>query len=141
MRDLETEGVVLSDTLNREEVRNRSGVLEAVEMRGRIQCAGGLTVNVEKVLEARARPDGRPEVRGFSYRYHAWCEYEGVQRDLNRYDSAHGGLDGLHRHVFDPRTGRARQRDPIPLADLPTLDQVLIEAVEWRCAALPEARP
>ena len=140
MHDLATEGVVLSDGINVEEIRDRRGVLEAVEMRGRVRCAHGVTVNVEKVLEARTRPDGRPEVLGLSYSYHAWFEHEGSQRDLLRYDSAHGGLDRLHRHVFDPRTGRELLRERIAVADLPTLDQVLIEAAGWRREGSPEAR-
>ena len=137
MHDLATEGVVLSDGINVEEIHDRRGALEAVEMRGRVRCADGITVNVEKVLETRTRPDGRPEVRGFSYSYHAWFEHEGSQRDLLRYDSAH---DDLHRHVFDPRTGHELLRERIAVADLPTLDQVLSEAVGWRREGSPEAR-
>ena len=48
--------------------------------------------------------------------------------------------DRLHRHVFDPRTGRELLRERIAVADLPTLDRAPIEAVGWRREGSPEAR-
>ena len=132
MRHLEASGVVLDSRLSVEEIRERR-TLVAVEIRGRVRCADGVTVEVDKTLQARARPDGRSEVLGIHYSYHAWWERAGVARDLLRYDSApHPGFDGLHRHVFDPATGREVVVDAVERAALPTLDQVITSAVEWR---------
>ena len=48
--------------------------------------------------------------------------------------------DRLHRHVFDPRTGRELLRERIAVADLPTLDRAPIKAAGWRRGGSPEAR-
>jgi hypothetical protein len=127
--------VLLASTLSVEEIREQ-GVLVAVEIRGRLNCASRVTIQVEKTLRARTRTDGRYEVLGLYYSYHAWWDDKGMSRDLLRYDSApHPGLDELHRHVFDPATGIEILVESIGRNELPTLDQVIVAAVEWRRAA------
>ena len=103
MRHLEASGVVLDSRLSVEEIRERQ-TLVAVEIRGRVHCADGVTAEVDKTLQARGRPDGRSEVLGVHYRYHAWWERAGVTRDLLRYDSApHPGFDGRTVTCSTPR--------------------------------------
>ncbi len=64
-------------------------------------------------------------VKGRDYAYHAWLPPD---RPLIRYDNAerHGGF---HRHVFNVLTGEELVSEPLTHDDLPTLDQIVREAV------------
>lgn len=102
------------------------GRLERVDIEGRIRCVYGVSLHVRKSLGARLRRDGRPEVRGIYYNYHAWRADGGERRYLFRYDNSHGGL---HLHAFDPATGEETGTAPVRPGELPNLDQLIRRAV------------
>ena len=126
LRRLEDEGIVLRNGLSLREDRAANGELAEADISGRIQCAGGVALQVREALEARTRRDGRVEVRGVDYTYHAWRGAGSGQRLLFRYDMAHGGL---HLHSPDPATGEEAGRTPVPIEALPNLDQLIRYAV------------
>ena len=100
MRSLEREGVVLHSHLSvLDQPDARHGPAD-VHIEGRVQCALGVTVYVDKWLEARTRRDGRTEVRGVDYTYHAWRGAGSELRMLFRYDMSHGGLSQTARGVW-----------------------------------------
>lgn len=97
-----------------------------MRVEGRIGCAFGASVYADTRLEARTRRDGRTEVRGVDYTYHAWRDAGSDRRVLFRYDMAHGGL---HLHLPDPATGEETGRTPVSLEALPDLDLLIRYAV------------
>lgn len=124
MQTLMDEGLVLRSRLSRIEIGGKK--LQKVQIRGRVECARDVVIVVDKWLEARYNHRNQCEVRGFSYSYEA-CLRGG--RQLVRYDSAHG-LDRLHRHTYDPRTGKEIDEQPIALGDLPSLSDFIREGVQ-----------
>ena len=107
------EGIITENHLVFDECRD--GIqLVRVNIRGRIDCAYGLTVFVDKWLEV----DEIQRVKGYSYSYHAWLTW--TDQAVIRYDSAHG-FNNLHCHLFDLKTG-SESIHPVPLCRLPTLD-------------------
>jgi len=129
------EQVVLHDHLDFIEIHGEA--LDAVQIVGHVECSGGVILAVDKWLDVRRDAHGRSEVRGVSYSYHAWRRNE---HDLLRYDTAHG-LDELHRHDFDPETGREIGVHRVPLEELPTLDGVIREAVALAQRSPDDRRP
>jgi len=113
--NLSNEGLVEEDGLTFHEYRT-GRLLTRVNIAGRITCAFGVTIEVDKWLETDGASD--PSVRGYAYRYHAWLARTG--QEILRYDSAHG-FDRLHCHVFDLHTGQETIL-PCPIESLPTLD-------------------
>jgi hypothetical protein len=125
-------GEVTRDRLNFRETR-AGHELVSVNITGRIECAAGVLIAVDKWLAVRRGKRGQYEVKGSSYSYHAW--EKGAGATLVRYDTAHG-IEGLHRHRIDPET-RAETRDEVSLDDLPTLADFIVEPSDsqtlWRC--------
>ena len=126
MRELDDEGIVLGGGLSVSDLTDARGRLARVRVEGRIRCAFGASVYADTRLEARTRRDGRTEVRGVDYTYHAWRDAGSERRVLFRYDMAHGGL---HLHLPDPATGEETGRTPVSLEALPDLDQLIRYAV------------
>jgi hypothetical protein len=125
MRDLEDQGIVLRDRLAFTEIRDRRKVLRRVNLVGWIECAEDVRVRVDKWLDVRRGVRGRYEVRGRYYDYHAM---RGAGAPLLRYDNAHGP-EALHRHRFNPHSGRDVV-EQISREELPTLDHVILEAID-----------
>ncbi len=124
MRALEREGLVISDGLTFHEVRfGRRKILVQVNIRGHIQCTDDLLIDVDKWLEV----DQRRNVRGVSYSYHAWLV--AADRQVLRYDMSHG-IDELHCHLFDMRSGQETAVIPVSLDRLPSLDAFIRIAVK-----------
>lgn len=119
MRDLEDRGIVRANKISFHEVRDRRGRLRQVRVSGRVDCEEVL-VKVDKWLDVRRRKDAR------DYDYHVMLA--GTNQSLLRYDNAHGPAT-FHRHRFNPHSGRDRI-EPITRDELPTLDHVIVEAVE-----------
>lgn len=126
LRQLEDEGTIVNNQLTTLEIPNRPN-LETVNITGRIVCAQSVLIAVDKWLEARRNEGGHIEVKGYSYTYHAWISGEPA---IVRYDSSHG-IDDIHRHYVDPSTGKDYP-EPIPLSDLPTLNEFILEALALR---------
>lgn len=124
MDRLREEQLVIHDHVDFIEVRTHD--LAAVQIEGRLECAFDVVIAVDKWLEVRRGTRGRIEVRGSSYSYHAWVRNGNY---LLRYDSAHG-LEDLHRHEYDPRSGAETSVTNISLSELPTLDSIVRAAVE-----------
>ena len=137
MRELDDEGIVLGGGLSVSDLTDARGRLARVRVEGRIRCAFGASVYADTRLEARTRRDGRTEVRGVDYTYHAWRDAGSERRVLFRYDMAHGGL---HLHLPDPATGEETGRTPVPLEALPDLDRLLRYAVALAARERPAAR-
>jgi len=126
MQQLMNEGVVVRDRLTIHEVSDGDRLVK-VQIEGDIECKNDLMVSVNKWLDVRKSPHGRDEVKGCHYSYHTWIR--GPRQPILRYDCAHGeGVEGLHRHYFDPSTGTGIQ-EPISLHELPTLEQFIREAL------------
>jgi hypothetical protein len=123
MARLEATGVVDEDGLTFTRQRAPDGEPLRIQIHGRIRCASGAMLAVDKWLTARRRQDNRLEVPAYTYSYHAWMEGSG--RELLRYDNAHGEL---RRHFFDSQ-GNDVGVVAISLEELPTLDVVIEEAV------------
>ena len=125
-RDLKDAGIILDNRIAFRESVDASGDLVEVRVKGRVHCAEGAIVGVYKGLEVRRDVSKRYEVRGIDYVYHAWLH--GSEIAMIRYCAAHG-MDDLHVHRFDPATGLDEKRS-ISFEEPPTLDAILIEAVE-----------
>lgn len=95
----------------------RKRTLVAIRISGVIKCRNGITIQVDKALEARDAPRGY-EVKGCDYNYHTWIE--GTEREVLRYDTGHY-WKGLHCPVFDIETGDERMF-LVETEQLPTLD-------------------
>lgn len=118
-------GAVLYDGLSRTETRDGKELVQ-VRIHGRIECRDDVLVVVDKYLDVRRGPHRRYEVKGAKYSYQAWFRESG--QEILRYDTAHKGLAGLHRHRRNPETGRMVRED-IELNDLPTLTGYVVEAL------------
>ena len=116
-----SEGIVTENHLVFNEVRQGAKLIQ-VNIRGRIDCAYGLSVFVNKWLEV----DAGQNVRGADYSYQAWL-YD-TNQEVIRYDSAYG-LNDLHCHIFDLNTGE-ESIQPVPIDRLPTLDGFIRIAVK-----------
>ena len=122
MTNLINEGLVQADGLTFHEYLDDSGRLAQVNIEGRIDCAGGLAIRVDKWLEA----DSFRNVRGYSYSYHAWLS--DPEQLVIRYDNAHQ-FNNLHCHIPNPTSG-AVSRYPVPIDSLPTLDGFIRNAIK-----------
>ena len=89
-------------------------------------CAEGVVIEVRKRLITRHDTRIRIQVRGSFYVYHAW--HRPRRLSLFRYCTAHG-LEDLHVHRYDLRTGAETSQPRIPLETLPTLTAAIIEAI------------
>jgi hypothetical protein len=103
--DFMAEGFVRHDGLVREWLE-----ADTIVITGRIHCAHGLFVDVEKYLAVRKLRSGGLQVKTESYSYHAGIEGT-RERSLFRYDNAHvytreRHLDAHHKHRFDHRNWR-----------------------------------
>ena len=128
MDDLLNEGVVLHNGLSFREITDGQGELLQVQVHGTVSCDRSVVVVVEKWLDVRRDRRGHREVKGRSYSYGAYSEKSG--QPILRYDChGWGGVEQLHKHVFDPRSGRETRNEPIALDALPPLDGVIREAV------------
>lgn len=81
---LDNSSFVVQNETSFEEVRDRALIL----LSGRVVCAGGVVVEVEKTLESRPsrRRRGR-EIRGILYKYRAFIEESGA--NIIRYQNCH----------------------------------------------------
>ncbi len=138
MKALEDQGLVLANHLTITNTTNQ-GSLVAITFEGIIECADDVYVKVDKLLEARKQANGQVEVEGKYYSYHAGLRLRPT-KDLIRYCTAHHGLEGLHRHLFDLQTGEETV-SPIELVELPTLGDFIPYAVELGRAARMKGRP
>jgi hypothetical protein len=100
--------------------------LVAVNVVGTLVCAEDVLIKVDKWLAVRRNRRRRYEVKGSDYVYHARSGRRGI--NLIRYCSAHG-MDDLHCHLFDLRTGNETGRPNIGLNDLPTLGDFIPQAI------------
>jgi hypothetical protein len=123
LANLLNEGLVEEDGLTFHEYRS-GRLLTNVNVAGRLRCASGVTIEVDKWLETDGESDS--PVRGYSYSYQAWLA--GTGQEILRYDSAHG-FDRLHYHIFDLHTGQETVL-PCPLESLPTLDGFIRLAIK-----------
>ena len=127
MRTLERDGVVERDNLSIIDIRRSDGRRSGVHMYGRVWCAHGVIVEVDKWLAVDlGRSEGGDRVRGEDYSYHAYVERASGPVALFRYDNS-DGHGGLHRHTFD-LSGTEVQVDLLSLEELPTLDLILRQA-------------
>lgn len=128
MDRLERAGVILRQRISFVVVDDElTGEPTEIHVHGQVEGAGGVRIHIDKRLEVRRRADGRLEVRGRLYAYHAWRGSTREGRDLLRYDSS--PAEPLHRHEFDPATGSELAKTPIDLTELPNLDQFIEMAV------------
>ncbi len=121
MRRLENVGLVLHDGISFIETVE-SGDLISVNVSGRIECAGEVSIEIDKWLAVAKRSDGRFQVRGEFYTYQAWRAAGMIVMELLRYDSS--TTESLHLHTFD-RQGRETGKRGVALAELPNLDQFI----------------
>ena len=128
MEGLIKEGIVYEERLTFREITYRSRIVQ-VQIHGHIQCARDVIIIVDKLLDAERDWDGRLIVKGSEYSYHAYIR--STSHSVIRYD-CHGehGLSSLHKHTFNPKTGKELDSEPIELDDLPSLAEVIRDAVE-----------
>ncbi|MEX2246113.1 MAG: DUF6516 family protein [Dehalococcoidia bacterium] len=126
MERLLEEQVVLRDRTTFDEITTRGEVVEVL-LRGRLECAHAVLIEVRKRLEVRRGRYNRREVRAIHYSYHAWIR--GTKHQLVRYDNSHDYLPP-HRHKFNLANGLEVGLEYIDLDDWPTMADVIREAVE-----------
>jgi len=126
MDRLYNEALISRDTLSWTESLNDDKTLALVQLSGRVEASDDLLFKVKKRMAVRVAANLQVEVRTEAWEYHAWVRR--TRRDILRYDNAHGSL---HKHSFDLLTGRESEA-PIATADLPTLDEVIREAIDLR---------
>ena len=98
-------------------------MLESVFLRGAFATTSGGVLHVEKRLAVRTRY-GRPHVLTALYIYHAQVVRNARLLDIFRYDNTHGGVETLHRHVYDAE-GNVLGREPVPVDELPPLSRIV----------------
>ena len=126
MRALERKRMVLpggGDSLAFD--RTPAGLLIA----GRIECVGGVAIDVEKVLSIDGEGEGAI-VQTISYTYHAQIKGLG---NLLRYCGPHKDHNCFHhKHSFNLLTGDVvGTLDSIDEENRPTLAEVIEEACNW----------
>jgi hypothetical protein len=126
LEKLSRDGSVVASHLSFYEYEN-AGELSSVNLRGAILCAESVALHVNKLLDVRRNRRNQIEVKGSYYVYHA--RLRGQRLNLFRYCSAHG-LDQLHCHRFDLKSGLETGRPNIALHELPPLNEVILEAIE-----------
>ena len=108
---------------------------DAITFDGRLVCADGLEIHVEKLLDVRQHQGGRPEVRTRTYSYHVLRRHDdGRAVNLFRYDNIHthhGHADAHHRHAYDDDGVEEKRVDHIGAEQWPTLGQVIQEVHQW----------
>lgn len=124
MDALVAEGIVISDSVAFVESRAGRQLIE-VNLRGRVETVSGAVLTVNKWLEVDI-VRGRVNVRTREYDYHAHMR-DATHHNLFRYDNCHGGVDTLHKHVFD-LAGREFELRPIEQETMPPLNLVVREA-------------
>ena len=118
-------GAVLRDRLSFIETVDGKELIQ-VRVVGRIECRDGVLIYVDKYLDVRRGKQRRYEVKGARYSYQAW--FSDSEEAIIRYDTAHGGLEGVHCHRRNPSTRRLVRRD-IKLKQLPTLSDFVEEVL------------
>lgn len=122
MRALEDRGFVLFDDVSAAPIGNGS-----LQMKGTIECLGGIEVTVDKILRVEEQPKGEPTVQTIDYHYNA--RLKGVGNIL-RYDSPHFDHNGYHHvHRFDVFNGD--NTGTLTECEWPTLGRVLEELEQW----------
>lgn len=124
MAHLEARGFVVSNGLSIEPYGNRSMLIS-----GEIECLGGISVTVHKVLTLLDGEGGNAIVQTTDYRYHAWLRGRG---NILRYDSPHPHRPHHHVHRYDVLSNdRAGTIYEVPAREWPTLGEVLHEIEGW----------
>lgn len=118
-------GAVLRDRLSFVETADGRELVQ-VRVFGRIECRDGVVIYVDKYLDVRRGRQRRYEIRGARYSYQAW--FRDPEQTIIRYDTAHGGLKGIHCHRRNPSSGRL-VRQAITLEQLPTLSDFIEEVL------------
>lgn len=130
MEALRAEGTVTADALEFIESRNSDGAIVTVNLRGRVFCANGGVLVVNKWLEVRYSNQNRLEARTREYMYEGLVPDDaGRLQERFRYDNCHGGLATLHCHVFDGE-GRITQVRQLAHEELPYLNEIIRETNE-----------
>lgn len=124
MHQLRAEGFVLDDGVEFQPYG--SGY---IVMAGRITCAGGIHVDVSKVLRVE-RESGVAWVQTIEYSYNAVLPGRGA---ILRYDSPHESHRPHHHvHRYDVLAGdKDGTVDATSDTDWPTLGEVLTELRDW----------
>lgn len=104
---------------------------DSILVEGWLACAGGVYLDVRKILDLNARN----QVRTFRYSYHVGIK-RAEDRAIFRYDNAHRyerehHPDEHHKHVFDASGKEAGPPLWIGRDSCPTLEEVLAELEEW----------
>ncbi|MCY4454877.1 MAG: hypothetical protein OXC56_01045 [Chloroflexi bacterium] len=119
---LERHAFVVADDTTFTRLRDDGIVSYLLE--GLIHCAGGIEIDVTKLLAVRVSRR-LEQVRGLSYRYNAHVR---GGYNILRYDNGHIATpDEFHRHAFDPLTGIERSRTTFDRDRMPTLIEMVSE--------------
>jgi hypothetical protein len=120
----------------------------ALEVTGRIECAGGIAIEVRQQFERVDGRDAEARVQIVEYRYHVQLTGVGP---IFRYDAPHALFDDEdapahhhehHRHEYDVLKGD-REGTITCIYDVeqvPTLREVIDEAADWFYAHAEELR-
>ena len=125
MADLDSEGLILVNTVAFEEVDDAAGNIREVHVHGRVETPHGGVLTVNKWLHVY-NLHGRLSVRTREYDYHAYVRRHSGRSDVFRYDNCHGGIETLHRHAFDAE-GSEVSRTVIESEAMPPLAFVIRE--------------
>ena len=125
MGRFESRGVVLSNGLTLDAFGNGHLVLT-----GTIECAGGICVEVHKIIQILDGEGANARVQSATYTYHARLRGRG---NILRYDAPHESHRPFHHvHRYDPRLkGHDETVEAIAGEEWPTLGEVLTELEVW----------
>lgn len=102
----------------------------SIFVEGSVRCRDGIRIDVEKELRILSGEGADAVVQTVRYRYHV--SHEGLG-NLFRYDSPHSGhreFHHCHRYdVFGDKTSTVNELRSEE--DIPTLGEVIVEAVGW----------
>lgn len=136
LRELEGIGFVISNNLSIDP-KSPSPKTPFLKMKGNIQLAGNLRMDVEKLLRVQRLP-ATDEYQIYTVSY-SYSLVKNGHHTIFRYCSAHDDLDTSphhhkfhHKHVFDPDTGNQRDVHTLTEEQWPTLGEVLDEAKNWQ---------
>src|SRR3970282_1577178 len=138
LRRLQDEGLVLRDGLSFYESMDNFGALVLVTIRGRLACCDGIAIRVDKKLDVRRGNTNRLEVVTRSYQYHAWVRQRPgkPRRDLIRSVNSRAPDAPLPLHIF---TRPSERIEPVPLADMPTLEGFVRQAIMMASNSISDA--